>query len=521
MKRIVYHISAALMALMVLASCNDWLAAVSNTEIQDADLFSQKDGFTDALTGVYILMGSESLYGRNLSWFCPDLMTYPVNTSDSYVMSQWQNKELNEKYPKADIYNSWLAAYNVIANINKIIEEMSAHKELFTNKTEYNLLRGELFGLRAYIHFDLMRFFGLPASAEGYADKLAIPYVTRYSKEVTPQLTYAETNKLLLEDLAEALYCLKEDPITGVVDEAFQNAANSEGYWNNRQKHFNYYAAVGLAARIHMWLGNTDKAAEYAQQVIDEAFSSHAVQWFDYSTNLNESGKSTKRDWTMSKEHLFSLEITELYSKAGILYSSSSDIGFKLNLFMVDEFLYPVEMSYYDDTDPENPVLIYESLAGAEDVRGPLMQLDFTTNGYNSYKLYGSSASSETFRNRMPLIRISEMYYILAECGLRKLNFSKLLANLNEVRRHRGIQDDFELSMGLDPLRELSMEYAREFYNEGQYFHYVKRMGPDVALSWQGIFSSSQYKDLKGDPSLLVFPFPEDEINYGRVQDRS
>ena len=97
------------------------------------------------------------------------------------------------------------------------------------------------------------------------ASKLTVPYIKEYTAQVTPQLSYAETEKLLFEDLNEALKCLKDnDPIVSEPSESFESTINSDGYWTNRSKHMNYYAAAALAARVYQWKNEYETAATYA-----------------------------------------------------------------------------------------------------------------------------------------------------------------------------------------------------------------------------------------------------------------
>jgi hypothetical protein len=93
----------------------------------------------------------------------------------------------------------------------------------------------------------------------------------------------------------------------------------------------------------------------------------------------------------------------------------------------------------------------------------------------------------------MPMIKISEMYYIAAEC-LALSNPSLAVDRLNAVRTSRGITS--KLSNGLTSsavMSEIRKEYIKEFPCEGQLFFYKKRTLENQA----------------------VWPLPQNEINYG------
>ena len=70
-----------------------------------------------------------------------------------------------------------------------------------------------------------------------------------------------------------------------------------------------------------------------------------------------------------------------------------------------------------------------------------------------------------------PLIRKTEMYYIIAECEADK---TEQLRVLNIVRFNRGLID---LASTVTVNTELQKEYQKEFFGEGQLFYYYKRMG--------------------------------------------
>ena len=72
----------------------------------------------------------------------------------------------------------------------------------------------------------------------------------------------------------------------------------------------------------------------------------------------------------------------------------------------------------------------------------------------------------------MPLIRLSEVYYIAAECAEEP---ETRFGYLNEVRRHRFIPILDSRDPQIDLENEIYKEYAKDFLGEGQLFFYMKR----------------------------------------------
>lgn len=70
----------------------------------------------------------------------------------------------------------------------------------------YARIKGECLGLRAFLHFDLLRLFGWGDLKERpeILSRLSIPYVTDYNKEITKQSTVKDVLAYIEADLAEA-----------------------------------------------------------------------------------------------------------------------------------------------------------------------------------------------------------------------------------------------------------------------------------------------------------------------------
>lgn len=485
---------------MSLTSCEDWLKATSSTQIQADELFASKSGFQDALAGIYVLMGDTRIYGQNMTYLSSDLAVYPYNACYTVAMQYFQQHKYSEAASVLSISTrAWGAYYNVIAGINEILKYLEVRRDLFSSDLEYSLFKGELYGLRAYIHFDIMRYWGAVSWDGANSTKLTVPYVTVYGKEPTPQKSYEETCALLLSDIGTAIECLANDPVTGTVSDSFQNTCNAEGFWNNRTNRFNLYAAEALAARYYQWMKDYGTAAEYAQKVIDDALASGNVSWIDVEGQRTII-VSDEKNWTFTPEHIFALNITGLYAQAlGLLMPGSNGTmgdALHMNQQFIDNCLFPL-------TDPETG-----SMAGAEDIRGTAMLLKLANNSYDCYKLYGSTSYPSSVSNRMPLIKLPEMFYIIADRYVHEGNNAKALETLDIVRFNRGVLD--ALPSSADAEYELNREYMREFVNEGQLFFRFKSAGTDK-------YPGTGYFELK--QSDLVLPYPQAEINYGRVQE--
>jgi hypothetical protein len=104
-----------------------------------------------------------------------------------------------------------------------------------------------------------------------------------------------------------------------------------------------------------------------------------------------------------------------------------------------------------------------------------------------------------------PLLRTSEMRYIIAETEARKSNFAAAYKIINDMREHRGL--------GTSPLavkstfgdfqKDLVREAQREWISEGQLFYLYKRLGADVKRDDKSVKPFSKAE--------AVLPLPTDE----------
>ena len=50
------------------ASCSDWLDVSPSNQVNGDKLFEIGDGYRNALNGIYLNLGTSSMYGQTMSW---------------------------------------------------------------------------------------------------------------------------------------------------------------------------------------------------------------------------------------------------------------------------------------------------------------------------------------------------------------------------------------------------------------------------------------------------------------------
>lgn len=487
----IIKITAIVILAVLCFSCESWLDVEPKTEIKSDLMFQTESGFKDAIIGCYTLMGDRSLYGRELTSGFMDIIAqqFSINASAS---SYARIKDF--EYDKADnIINAiWNNTYNVIANLNNLIENTEKQKELI-HPTHYHIIRGEALGLRAFLHFDLLRMFGWGdlAQSPSHLEKVCIPYVTEYSKVITKQYTVKEVLEFVHQDLEAAEELLVNyDPWSVKHKSDDYTLPNDDKFYTNRMTRFNYWAVRATQARVYLWEGKRDKALTYLMDFIENRSQITNLRWVpDQSMNLT-SGEANL-DLTFSTEHLFRLDVYKLFENLKDL------IDPKYNSPNPNNSLFSHDPSY------RRKLFEIDNGVGVSDYRYTRL---YTEPELANRKFY--EVANYKYPNMMPLIRMSEMYYMAAECLNATGKSKQAVELLNEVRKARGIASVHNLPTNISQENltlEIEKEWKKEFLGEGQMFYFYKRLGYAQIPNSTALASEKVY----------VLPIPEDEINIG------
>src|SRR5688572_22657784 len=145
-------IISLLCLLIVTTSCKKWLDVSPKTEIRERTLLENEQGFKEAVTGVYILMGSGSAYGQHLTMGMLDAMGQRYNTaSTSHTFYRASRYEYNDNTTKGNIASIWGTMYTCIGNLNNVLTQIDSKKQTFSGNG-FNIVKGEALALRALIH---------------------------------------------------------------------------------------------------------------------------------------------------------------------------------------------------------------------------------------------------------------------------------------------------------------------------------------------------------------------------------
>ena len=474
-------IGCAVMALS-FTSCDDFLDVRPKAEKVEKDLFKDAQGFEDAIYGVYGSLQHTSLYGKDLTWGVTEVLAQNLSCGTNMIEDLAKYNYAGNDDLRTSLSAIWTTAYAAIGYANNVLKNLEGHST--ETLPLFNYYKGEMLGVRALLHFDLLRFY---ASTDMTAT--GIPYVTTYSYSVKPFRKVGEVYQLIIDDLLEAerLLTFEENQIVYPHNNTHYNA-----FENYRETHMNLYAVRALLARVYWMKGDMTNAGVYAENVIaSQRFPLvKETEIQDYLTGV-----------LSPKETIF-----------GVYSNTSSTVA--INYLYNCQSFYSYD-PYYDGSGTKH-LLPYDAVyrldvdANAQDFRRThfeehsgfarfLKLVDY----YTARDLKRSS--TETLISGVTLIHTSEMYLIAAE-ALLETNYDKALFYFDTEIASRGLTP---LSVrGVALTKDIIYnEYYKELFGEGQIWFNMKRLNKDI-------ISNAESRVIPASDKIYVIPIPEEEYEY-------
>lgn len=451
--------------VLTLGSCNKWLDVELIDRVDEEKLFSKESGFDDAMAGTYSLMAANTLYGQNLSYGYLD--TY----AQYYTVTSGYEKHLSFSYTddavKSVHSTIWNKMYEVISSANNILRWCNKNGSVLTDHKR-SQVKGEAIAIRAFVHFDLMRMFcpDVKVAPKGRG----IPYNKQFGVSLPPLYTVEECLQLILSDLNEAETLLAADLITTITPHEMADKDEADKY----VARMNLYTVKAMKARLYLMRNDFTNAIKYATEVIE----SNKFKMLDIA-DIDQS--EATMDLLFSDEHIFSLRNKAIPESVNAKFQMKESGG----------AISPAVLKFTSEG------VIYE--ANMNDIR----YVKWFQPGEGAFMKY-TRENTKKFFSKIPMIKLSEMYFIIAEASLVE-NPDKALECVNIVRDHR--------IRGNKHWQYLTQEYIftemqRDFLAEGQLWFAYKRL--NKAVPGGGVIG-----DIPPSNDIFVFPMPIKEIENG------
>jgi starch-binding outer membrane protein, SusD/RagB family len=426
-----HTIFALLLIAILFSSCKKFLDQTSPNEVEDQNMFKDKNSLLSARIGLYNTLQSQYYYG---GYFPLMVDAYSDNgTAGGYsspALDEFTYKSLTPDNIFLDEY--WIAAYNTIYTANEILSHIDVIQDPTLDDSTRNDVKGEAYCIRAMAHFDLLRMFG---EHWDVTSPLGIPLVLKVAQptDIFPRNSVQDCYNSILSDLNNALALVSNDNVEDATGE-FKTA----GYVTN-------YFVQGLLSRVYLYEKDYNDASQYSSDVINSG--QFALLDASDFTKIYTSKLSSESIF----ELLFNIQDRSQYNSLTYVRSDAlrSDVYFLANAELDTFFMNrPGDLrAQLLDFDPDD--------------NDPSIQPDGRTQKYRG---------EETQDNSGYIMRISELYLIRAESEGATGDFSDCQNDLNSIRENRGLSDltdvgdgNFENYVQDERRAELNFEGNRYF----------------------------------------------------------
>ena len=464
------YILVALTYGIMFTACDDFLDITPEGQIKGDEMLTSPEGIEDALYGVYSQMRSQTLYGQELHFSTVEILAQNLTCKGNTSIEAMGNYEYDNTNVKGMFEGIWTAMYKNISNVNSIL---AADLVASASQYPYTIYKGEALGLRAFMHFDLMRLYAEQITQNPEAE--GIPYATEFSLNTPDFEPLAKNYEHVLADLHEAERLL--------ADEA--QYVNDRLFMTDRQIHCNLYAVQALMARVYLTMGDKENAAVYAKKVIDKS---------PYKLNVKTDINGDIAGVLSEKETLFGIYFAEFYSNVYNKLQATTSF-YSLNPRGDIETIYEQNAEGMD----------YRTMAYFKNKEAGGTVIKRLVKFTDIYELEGiQSSRPEELILGINLIRIPEMYYIMAE-SLLESDVELATEYYNQVLESRGLSalKDQTLTQEL-----INLERFKEYFGEGQTFFNLKRQHLDIN-AWDD--ATGKEKVIKASKEVYVVPIPDSE----------
>ena len=219
-----FNILIAMLVCLNICGCSDFLEEDPKGKLTTDNFYNSESDARQAINGVYRRLSDSWVTGYNIKQIPNDLLkraswdeasglsNFTYGSENTYIAGMWQNH------------------YAVIKDCNSVIDNVTANKEIINNWERYV---GQAHGIRAFLYFDLVRWFGDVPLVLTDTKSLDGLEVTR-----TPQ---KEVFRQIIEDFE---YCISH---------TMDKGDTSKGYQYGR---LTKDACHGFLAKVYLWLGS-------------------------------------------------------------------------------------------------------------------------------------------------------------------------------------------------------------------------------------------------------------------------
>lgn len=471
---------------LLISSCANFLDVNPKAEVVDKDMFSSRQGCEDAVMGLYGELKSPKLYGERWNWGVFDVLSQDFSAGDE-VYNYLEVYNYNDAQKMID--TMWIEPYKVIGYSNNIINNLEMRTE--DRFSLQDLYLGEAYGIRAMLHFDLVRAFA--PHVELKPNVQGIPYVTKYSFKHTPFSTVTQVYDFIIADLKKAQEYLESDE-QNIIYPRPKDEDIKSSFLKGRQMHFNYYAATALLARVLWTKGAYSEARTEAMKVIRSQKFPLAEK--DEIPNLIAGVLSPKETlWGIYSNSYIDLTKNRLNTNASWISNIPYQASLGAQYPMTYDYIYSLYLG--DNAGVDSRLNWFRPAIEGIKTNNCLKVVDSFI-----IKEETNTPTKRGFYDGISMMKVSEMYYIVAEAYLRENQKDQAAPYINSVLLSRGLTPLESRNPIIDPSIEfLYNERHKDMYCEGQRWFDMKKLNMNIV-------SNKAMTTLTASDQLYVLPIP-------------
>lgn len=249
-KTILYTIAAASLAL---TACDKFLTREPLLKQSTEISLSTVTGLNDATWGAYSYLSSTGWYGQD--WIISAEMRSGNGKKDNFKNSNRCVQSYIWNYLEDNTSSMWAYCYYTVSAANNVIDNIP---NVEGDEQTLNNLKAECLFLRAFSHFCNVLTYGQPYTycKREAPESLGVPYVYHTDPAARPaRETVISNYENIVNDLLEA---------ESIIDPAYVRAGIADP-----KAAVNIYTIQALLSRVYLYMGEWQKAADYATKVID------------------------------------------------------------------------------------------------------------------------------------------------------------------------------------------------------------------------------------------------------------
>lgn len=456
---------------ILATSCGDDFLNTNPTDSISTELaLSTEKDIDSAVNGLYDLLSSYGYYGGTM-FFYGDMKGDDIQSSynsnracNSCYLFNHHSTNLNAGY-------LWGRPFYIIRNAWNVINAID-NGQVQGSEQRLQELKGEAMAVMALCQFDLTRCFGYPYTKDqgaGWGAPIVDHAITL--DENPPRSTVAADYEFIIKTLEDAVSLMSDE---------------------KNDSRMNAYAARALLSRVYLYHNDNEKAFQMASSLIEEATGNGMYRLYTHDEYIS----SWDLNNTFGSESLFEIanSADDNEGRSSLAYLMHWN-GYR-EMFLTRKFVDEMQ------SDPD-------------DVRCQLMeQQTYNQNDVWWLKKWpGTDATTPSFYNNYVIFRLSEVYLIAAEAGVKVggVSATKGLEYLNAIVQRANPAKEVTVSeYTLDRVLE---ERSKELVGEGHRFFDMLRNGKTI-IRKGGYHLPGIVEEIDWNYYKCVLPIPTDQFTF-------